>query len=157
MNAQFARISTGGTLKPADIEGHLLIVEPTEYVPEIATAMGTSDAIRVDVHDLTEKETTTNVLWFSKVLVSSLRPLIGRSVLGVMGKGTAKQGQSAPWMLHDASDSAEAVEAANAYFSSRPNLGVSGVSMGSEPEEAIDAKQGLANALKGLPGAKVNK
>lgn len=144
----FAPISAGGSLKPADIEGHLLVVEPTEYVPEIATAMGTSDAIRVNVHDLTDQETSSNVLWFSKVLVSSLRPLIGQQILAVMGKGTAKPGQSAPWMLHDASEEADAVKAANDYIASAP--------ASSEPD-TVDPKEGLANALKGLPGATVKK
>jgi hypothetical protein len=146
--SNFAPISAGGSLKPADIEGHLLVVEPTEYVPEIATAMGTSDAIRVTVHDLTDQETSSNVLWFSKVLVSSLRSMIGQQVLAVMGKGTAKPGQSAPWMLHDASDNTDAVNAANDYLNTNP--------VAAEPD-TVDPKEGLANALKGLPGATVAK
>lgn len=114
--SQFASIASSGSLKPADIEGDLLIVKPTEHIPEMPTAMGVADAIRVDVHDLTTGETHTNVLWFSKVLVSSLRPLIGQQILAHMGKGVAKKNQSAPWMLIDAADDDDAVAQANVYL-----------------------------------------
>lgn len=113
---QFASITASGSLKPADIENDLLIVKPTEYIAEMSTAMGTSDAIRVDVHDLTTGEFHANVLWFSKVLVSSLRPLIGQQILAHMGKGVAKNNQSAPWMLIDASEDEDAVAQANVYL-----------------------------------------
>lgn len=113
---QFASIATGGSLKPADIEGHLVIAKPTEYITEMSTQMGVSDAVRVDVHDLTTGETHYNVLWFSKVLVASLRPLIGQQILAHMGKGVAKKNQTAPWMLIDASDDDDAVAQANVYL-----------------------------------------
>lgn len=142
----FTPISAGGTLKPADIEGHVLVVEPTEYLPEVSTAMGMSEAVRVTVHDLTTQETSSNVLWFSRVLVASLRPMIGQQVLAVMGKGVQKPGQNAPWMLHDASDDEDAVAAANAYLAKAPQP--------AQPD-TVDPKQGLRNALKGLPGSTV--
>jgi hypothetical protein len=114
----FASPSTGGgtVLKPADIEGHLLIVEPAEFIEKMTTSMGESDAISLTVHDITTQETHENVLWFSKVLVGSLKGRIGQKVLGVMGKGDAKPGQTAPWVLKDASGEPKAVEAATAYL-----------------------------------------
>ncbi len=114
-----APAAPGSTLKPADIEGHLLVVIAEEYIPEIQTAMGASEAIRVSVHDITSGETAENVLWFSKVLVSSLKSMMGRQVLAVMGRGQAKPGQSAPWVLVDASHSSEAIAAATQYLTSR--------------------------------------
>lgn len=116
---EFSAPASGTVLKPAEIEGHLLVVEPAEYVPSIQTAMGESDAVRVDVHDITAQETFEGVLWFSTVLVSSLKGQVGRKVLGVMGKGVAKPGQSAPWTLVDASRDADAVKAASAYLEAR--------------------------------------
>ena len=113
---QFASIATSGSLKPADIENHLVIAKPTEYIAEMSTAMGVSDAIRVDVHDLTTGEFHANVLWFSKVLVASLRPLVGQQILAHMGKGVAKKNQSAPWLLIDASEDEDAVAQANVYL-----------------------------------------
>jgi hypothetical protein len=78
--------------------------------------------------------------------VASLKPLIGQEVLAVMGKGTAKAGQSAPWMLIDASDDEELLTAANDYLGTTD----------SEPKPGdVDPKQGLLNALKGLPGSTV--
>lgn len=154
----FAPISAGGSLKPADIEGHLIIVQPDEYIGEMATAMGTSDAIRVTVHDLTAQETTSNILWFSKVLVASLRPMIGQQVLATMGRGTAKPGQSAPWMLHDASDNADAINAANAYLAKQsPALAPAAPAATAPAAEpaTVDPKEGLRNALKGLAGSTV--
>lgn len=106
----------GNVLKPADIEGHLLIVEPHEFKEKMATQMGESDAISVTVHDVTEGTTHEDILWFSRVLVGSLKNRIGSRVLGRMGKGNAKPGQSAPWILIDASGDEEAVAAATAYI-----------------------------------------
>lgn len=116
---EFAAPASGTVLKPADIEGHLLVVEPHEYVASIQTAMGESDAIRVDVHDISDGASYDGVLWFSTVLVSSLKSQIGRKVLAVMGKGVAKPGQSAPWTLVDASRDDDAVKAATAYLEAR--------------------------------------
>ena len=106
----------GGSLKPADVEGHLLVVEPTEYVAAIATSFGEKDAVRVTVHDITDSETYQDVLLFGTALIGSLKSQVGKRVLGVMTKGTAKPGQSAPWVLEDATGNAKAVKAATAYL-----------------------------------------
>ena len=113
---EFSAPSQGTMLKPADVEGHVLVVEPSEYVANITTAFGESDAIRVTVHDISDAETYSDVLWFSSALVGSLKGNIGKRVLGVMGKGVAKAGQSAPWILVDASGNEAAVTAATAYL-----------------------------------------
>ena len=113
----FSSPSTGGSgVKPADIEGHLLIVEPQEVIIEMQTSMGTADAVRCTVHDVTDGETHLDTLFFSRALVSSLRNRIGERVLGVMGKGTAKPGQSAPWILEDKTSDVDSVAAATEYI-----------------------------------------
>jgi hypothetical protein len=117
MSIAFTAPSTGGNaLKPADIEGHLLVVEPHEYRQNVPTSMGESDAVQVTVHDITNGSTHEDVLWFSRVLVGSLKNRIGHRILGVMGKGEAKSGQSAPWILLDASAEPKAVKAATDYL-----------------------------------------
>lgn len=121
----------GSDVRPADLEGHLLIVEPLEYCESIPTSMGDKDAVRVTLHDVTNSATFNDVLWFPKVLVGSLKGRIGQKVLAVLGKGTAKPGQSAPWILIDASTEADAVAAATAYLSS-----VAGAQFASDPEIA---------------------
>jgi len=114
---EFTAPAAGGeTLKPAEVEGHVLVVEPEEYVPSVTTSFGDKDAVRVTVHDITTQTTSESVLWFSGALVGSLKNRIGQKVLAVMGKGTAKPGQSAPWVLVDASSNPQAVQAATAYL-----------------------------------------
>ncbi len=114
----FAAPAAGGgsDVRPADLEGHLLVVEPLEYVASIPTSMGDKDAVRVTIHDITDHATYEDVLWFPKVLVGSLKGRIGQKVLAVLGKGTAKPGQSAPWILVDATTDADCVKAATAYL-----------------------------------------
>ena len=116
----FASPAAGQTsdVRPADLEGHLLIVEPLEYCENIVTSLGDKDAVRVTIHDVTDSTTYEDVLWFPKVLVGSLKTRIGQKVLAVLGKGTAKPGQSAPWILVDATTEPDAVKAATAYLDS---------------------------------------
>jgi hypothetical protein len=45
-----------------------------------------------------------------------LKGRIGQKVLAVLGKGTAKPGQSAPWILVDATTDNECVNAATTYI-----------------------------------------
>lgn len=119
MSFEFSAPTQGQSLKPADVQGHLLIVEPSEFTAGVPTAFGESDAIRCTVHDINDAETYEDILWFSTVLVSSLKSRIGQRVLGVMGQGVARPGQSAPWILVDASGEQAAVTAATAYLESR--------------------------------------
>ena len=114
----FAAPAAGGgsDVRPADLEGHLLVVEPQEYVESIPTSMGDKDAVRVTIHDITDTATYEDVLWFPKVLVGSLKGRIGQKVLAVLGKGTAKPGQSAPWILIDASTDDNCIAAATTYM-----------------------------------------
>jgi hypothetical protein len=114
----FAAPAAGGgsDVRPADLEGHLLVVEPLEYVASIPTSMGDKDAVRVTIHDITDTATYEDVLWFPKVLVGSLKGRVGQKVLAVLGKGTAKPGQSAPWILVDATADNDCVQAATTYL-----------------------------------------
>ena len=50
------------------------------------------------------------------MLFSSLRKQVGHKVLGILGQGIAKPGQSAPWVLNDASGDAAAAARATAYL-----------------------------------------
>lgn len=111
-----APATSGESVTPAEVEGHLLVVEPTEYKTDIATVHGPKDAVVVTVHDIKTQTTTVGALWFSGVLVGSLKGQIGKRVLGIMGKGNAKPGQSAPWVLNDASGDPAAVTAATTYL-----------------------------------------
>ena len=112
MTNPFVSPTVGGDhVKPADLDGHLLIISPLEYKTGITTSMGESDAIEVDLVDLTTGEEHPGTLFFSKVLVASLRPNIGQKVLATLGQGVAKPGKSAPWILNAVTDEAQVAQA----------------------------------------------
>jgi len=114
----FAAPAAGGgsDVRPADLEGHLLVVEPLEYCASIPTSFGDKDAVRVTIHDITATATYEDVLWFPSVLVGSLKGRIGQKVLAVLGRGTAKPGQAPPWILVDATTDNDCVKAATTYL-----------------------------------------
>ena len=114
---EFASPSAGSAgVSMADLDGHLLVVEPLEYATEIVTSNGPRDAIRATIHDITASETHTDVLIFPKVLVGSLKGRVGQRVLATLGKGTAKPGQNAPWVLSDMSGDPGSVNDATRYL-----------------------------------------
>ena len=103
-------------MKPADLQGHLLIIKPTGYKTGIQTSLGEAEAIEVDLVDLDTKEEHTSVLFFNVALRSALKPNIGKSVLARIGQGVAKPGKSAPWILIDATTDPLAVAKATAFL-----------------------------------------
>lgn len=112
-----ASASTGTSI--SDLEGHLLVIEPLEHAASIVTSNGPRDAIRATVHDITTSTTHTDMLIFPKVLVGSLKGRIGQRVLATLGKGTAKPGQNAPWVLLDMSSDSGAVNDATRYLTTQ--------------------------------------
>ena len=144
----------GSDVRPADLEGHLLIVEPQEYCESIPTSMGDKDAVRVTIHDITDSATYEDVLWFPKVLVGSLKGRIGQKVLAVLGKGTAKPGQSAPWILVDATTDNDCVKAATAYLDSIAGIAFTAAVPEVEEIAAESGNPALAAALGKLGARK---
>lgn len=111
--------SSGGTLTPADVNGHLLVVEPKEYIESMTTSNGDTAAVRVTVHDITDSKTVEDVLWFPKILVSKCKEHLNGRLLVVMGQGDPKPGKTAPWKFVDATGNADAVNAATAYMTAK--------------------------------------
>jgi hypothetical protein len=114
MSSDFAApAAPGGDKLPlADLLGALLMFEVLEERNGIATAFGTSDAIVANVHVLDgplKGGRYDDSLVFPKVLAGQLRPRVGSKVLGRLGHGVAKPGQSAPWVLSEATDDDKAV------------------------------------------------
>jgi hypothetical protein len=95
--------SAGDRVDLKELNGALLFIEVKELHLGIATAFGPSDAVtcNVAVLDGAKKgETFQDTMLFPKILVSQLKPSIGAApVLARLGQGTAKPGQSAPWVL----------------------------------------------------------
>jgi hypothetical protein len=76
-------------------------------MPEMQTSFGVATPIRSDVAVLDGALKGTvyaDALIFPRVLQGNLRGAIGEMVIGRLGKGTAKLGQSAPWVLDAATD-----------------------------------------------------
>lgn len=109
-----------GGITWADHSGKLLVVEPLAFETGIATSFGTSDAVRANVYVLTgpaESEDFEDTLVFPKVLAGQLKRSIGHKVVGRLGQGNAKAGQSAPWLLEEAT--ADDLEKAQVWLAAR--------------------------------------
>jgi hypothetical protein len=103
---------TGGDKLPLDeLEGCLLLVDVHEHDGEFETTFGRTGMVRADVAVLDgprKGHRFDDTLIFPKVLQSQLRGSVGEQVLGRLGKGKAKPGQSAPWQLAAADDADKA-------------------------------------------------
>jgi hypothetical protein len=118
------------SFKLADHEGALLLITPRSLEEGIETSFGESDAIKADVVVLTktngkrldEPVEESGVLIFQRVVIGQLEDAIGkRRVLGTVGRGVAKKGQSAPFLIEKASDDDKAI--AREYLNSIDPLG----------------------------------
>lgn len=87
--------------KPAEHYDHLLILEPPFVLEkDVDTVHGSRDATRVDrIVDVTDGTRFADAFIFPVVLQSALTPGSDRPVLGRLGKGQAKGGHAAPWVL----------------------------------------------------------
>jgi hypothetical protein len=96
-----------GGIQWADVKGNLVLIEVLSVETGISTAFGATDAIRANVAVLDgpqQGEKYDDTLIFPKVLQGQLRSRVGQKVLGRVGQGNAKSGQSAPWLLEEAAD-----------------------------------------------------
>jgi hypothetical protein len=114
--------ATASGVKVTEFEGRLLLITPTAHEQDVETSFGAKDAVRANLVVIDEKNPTgsekhDNVLLFQSVLIGQTKPFVGKGmVLGRLGKGEAKKGQSAPWRLEDADDSEKDI--ARAYLTS---------------------------------------
>lgn len=107
-------------IKWADYEGRLLVIEPLSDEKGIQTSFGDADAVKANIYVIDQSpEEFPDSLVFPKILASQLRPRLGQKVIGRLGRGVAKPGQSAPWTLSDATQ--EDVNAGMAWLASRQN------------------------------------
>ncbi|MDT8915783.1 hypothetical protein [Amycolatopsis sp. PS_44_ISF1] len=102
MSDEFKDPSTATGIEWKNFNGSLLLVKVHGQEHSIKTVHGDSSAIRADVFVLDgdhSGESYVDTLVFPKVLQSQLKPSIGAMVLGRLGQGHKKPGQSAPWTL----------------------------------------------------------
>ncbi len=103
----FADPSTASGIDWKDLHGSLLLIKPSSQEVGIKTVHGDSNAIRADITVLDgdlEGTVYEDTLVFPKVLQSQLKPRLGEMVLGRLGQGHKKPGQSPPWTLAAATD-----------------------------------------------------
>lgn len=103
---------SGDKLPLNDLNGALLRIEVLEALSDVQTSFGPANPVRARVIPLDGEHKKTvfdDALIFPRVLVSQLKGNVGKVVLGRLGKGQAKPGQSAPWTLVAASDADKAL------------------------------------------------
>ena len=96
----------GGGITWADHKDALLLIEPLSLESQVQTAFGAADAVKAHVHVIDGAgagESYDETLIFPKLLVSQTKNQIGQKVLGRLGQGNQKAGQSPPWLLNEAS------------------------------------------------------
>lgn len=106
-NDEFGQPSDSTGIVWADLKGALLLVKVHEAGIEMDTQFGKSSAVRADVIVLDGDDVGTeynDTLIFPKVLQSQVKSKVGGRVLGRLGQGEAKKGQSAPWKLASSTD-----------------------------------------------------
>lgn len=90
--------------KSSDYNGHLIIVENIGAPYRTNTNFGETDAIKADVTVLTDpagpKEFRQTQVFGAAMVGTLSRASTGAQVLGRIGQGVAKQGQSAPWVIN---------------------------------------------------------
>ena len=93
-------------VKWQDLNRRLVLIEPQAVEAEVETAYGQTEAVRADIAVLdgdNKGEVYSDALIFPRLLVSQTRSKIGAKILARVTQGTAKPGQSPPWILGEAS------------------------------------------------------
>lgn len=108
-DVKFDTLDAGGStdgerIALRDLEGSVVVMVAAEYVASIDTQNGTTDAVRVTIHDISGSKTYEDQLIFARVIVNGLKEKIGVPVLGIVSKGKAKAGKSSPWILTTATE-----------------------------------------------------
>lgn len=108
-------VAGGDQLNPKDGStiGRPVLIRPTKAIDGMATSQGPTDAVQAEWVWLDEVNpgqpvNVHNGLIFGTVLNNSLRSTLASPthafVLGVIAKGEARNGNSAPWVLDDVND-----------------------------------------------------
>lgn len=114
----FATPASGDNFDLKANEGALLLIKPTGFTEGINTSYGQADAVQATIAVVdgpNAGEIVEDALIFPKVLQGQLKKHIGKAMVpGRLGKGTAKPGQSAPWLLSDANE--QDMQAVQAFY-----------------------------------------
>lgn len=117
MTDPFGSPASADGIKWEALKGSLLLVAPSSFETDINTVHGPANAVKATVSVLDgdqADEVYIDTLIFPKVLISQTKGSIGGMVLGRLGQGQKKPGQSPPWTLIEAVDADKVV--ARAYL-----------------------------------------
>lgn len=120
-NDEFGAPSNATGIQWNDLKGSLLLFKVHAVESGIKTVHGDAQAVRADVIVLDGDQADTvyaDTLVFPKVLISQVKPRVGGMVLGRLGQGQAKPGQSKPWVLSEATEADKGVARAHIAKSS---------------------------------------
>ncbi len=112
MTSPFGKPASTSGIQFADLKGRLLLIEPLGIETDIPTQYGSADAVRANLHVLDGEdagESYMDTLIFPRVLRSQLKSASTKYVLGRLGQGERKPGQSPPWKLTEATPGDEKV------------------------------------------------
>ncbi len=147
----------GEYIQPRQLEGHLLIIYVLGHISHVNTKFTVpgklSDAIQVDVVDLDDNDEQgapgkvyRTCTWMGAI-IGNLRPMIGRKVLGTIGKGVAKNGMNAPWNVVDLFDNQGARDRAKVWGEANPTFRPSPFVVRDDQQPPTAAQQQAAAAL----------
>lgn len=109
-------------VRPADLNGHLVICYALEYAPSVPTKFSPDGkpAVRLNLADLSTGEFHGDALWFNSWIVNDLKRAIGKPMLARIGQGADSSKGNPPWILIDATGDQEAIAAATAWLNANP-------------------------------------
>jgi hypothetical protein len=127
---------SGDYARVQQLAGHLIIVFPLGYIEHNVTKFTVpgkkSDVIVCDIVDLDDVDETgapgkiyRTAWWRSAQLIMSLRPLIGKRILGRVVQGVPKNGMNPPWIISDATTDQIALDRAKAWGQAHTNFALS--------------------------------
>ncbi|HTX96843.1 MAG TPA: hypothetical protein VME67_19500 [Mycobacterium sp.] len=108
-NDLFDNPASAAALDLTELNGRLLLIQPSRVETGVKTTLGEKDVTVADVHVLdgpNSGEVHEEAFVWPRVLQAQLRPKVGagRYVLGRLGQGVAKPGQNPPWKLAEATE-----------------------------------------------------
>jgi len=123
MSDPFASPATSTGVDWKEVNGALILINVLGVDEAVQTVHGVIDAVRANIVVLDgdlKGETFDDTLVFPRVLKSQLKSKVGQLVLGRLGQGTAKPGQSAPWQLVEATETDK--EVGRAHLKAQPEI-----------------------------------
>ena len=145
---------TGDRIRCEDIQNHVIILRPTEYIPSMLVKGEYKDAIRVNIVDLTDDgKVYRDVLFFNR-LIGTFKRDLGTPYFGYIGKERTSGGFMG-WSLISLAGNADWEPVAQAWSEQNPEFFTEPLPEPREQQERQDPQghheQGPAPDWAGVP------